>query len=118
MAVSCGVGRRRGSDPTLLWLWRRPEATAPIRPLAWEPPYATGAAQKMAKKQKQTKKPSKKTQKNKKRKWGFPGHVASEWLDLSSFIVLLFPGHDHPSFMLEEGEIQQDLVLGRKSSTL
>ena len=42
--MSCGVGRRRGSDPMLLWLWRRPAATAPIRPLAWEPPYATGAA--------------------------------------------------------------------------
>ena len=25
-------------------LWRRPAATAPIRPLAWEPPYAAGAA--------------------------------------------------------------------------
>ena len=43
-AVSCGVGCRRGSDPALLWLWRRPVATAPIRPLAWEPPYAAGAA--------------------------------------------------------------------------
>ena len=40
--MSCGVGRRRSSDPALLWLWHRPEATAPIRPLAWEPPYATG----------------------------------------------------------------------------
>ena len=38
------VGRRRGSDPELLWLWLRPGATAPIRPLAWEPPYAAGAA--------------------------------------------------------------------------
>ena len=28
----------------LLWLWRRPAAVAPIRPLAWEPPYAAGAA--------------------------------------------------------------------------
>ena len=28
----------------LLWLWRRPSATALIRPLAWEPPYATGVA--------------------------------------------------------------------------
>ena len=46
LAVSCGVGYRRGSDPTLLWLWRRPAATAPIRPLAWEPPYAAGAVQK------------------------------------------------------------------------
>ena len=33
----------RGSDPALLWLWCRPEATAPMRPLAWEPPYAAGA---------------------------------------------------------------------------
>jgi len=53
--MSSGVGRR---DPELLWLWCRPAATAPIRPLAWEPPYAVGAAQEMAKKQKnkQTKK--------------------------------------------------------------
>ena len=28
---------------------------APIRPLAWEPPYAAGAAQEMAKRQKQNK---------------------------------------------------------------
>ena len=46
--MSCGVGRRRGSDPALLWLWRRLVATAPIGPLAWESPYATGAAQDIA----------------------------------------------------------------------
>jgi len=46
--VSCGVGCRRGSDPALLWLWHRPVATAPIQPLAWEPPYAAGAAQEIA----------------------------------------------------------------------
>ena len=56
VAVSCGVGCRRGSDPALLWLWRRPVATAPIGPLAWEPPYATGAAQEIAKSQKKKKK--------------------------------------------------------------
>ena len=44
VAVSCGVGCRHGSDLVLLWLWHRPAATAPIRPLAWEPPYASGAA--------------------------------------------------------------------------
>ena len=44
VAVSCGVGCRYGSDPELLWLWHRPVATAPIRPLAWEPPYAAGVA--------------------------------------------------------------------------
>ena len=49
--MSCGVGCRRGSDPTLLWLWHRLAATAPIRPLAWETPYATGAAQEIAKRQ-------------------------------------------------------------------
>ena len=38
--MSCGIGRRQGSDPVLPWLWYRPAATAPIRPLAWEPPYA------------------------------------------------------------------------------
>ena len=38
-----------GSDPALLWLWCRPAAVAPIRPLAWEPPYAAGAALKSKK---------------------------------------------------------------------
>ena len=42
--MSCGVVRRHGSDLALLWLWCRPVATALIRPLAWEPPYATGVA--------------------------------------------------------------------------
>ena len=46
--MSSGVGHRRSSDPALLWLWRRLVATAPIRPLAWEPPYAPGAAQEIA----------------------------------------------------------------------
>ena len=46
--MSCGVGRRLGSDPMLLWLWRRPVATAPNLPLAWEPPYAAGTAQEIA----------------------------------------------------------------------
>ena len=38
------MGHRRGSDPELLWLWCRPAAVAPIRPPAWEPPYAAGVA--------------------------------------------------------------------------
>ena len=42
--MSCGVGHGRSSDPTLLWLWRRLAAAAPIGPLAWEPPCATGVA--------------------------------------------------------------------------
>ena len=50
--MSCGVGRRLGSDPALLWPWHRPAATAQIRPLAWESPYAEGAARKRQKKKK------------------------------------------------------------------
>ena len=50
--MSCGVGCRCGSYPVLLWLWRRPAATALIRPPAGEPPYAVGVAQEMAKRQK------------------------------------------------------------------
>ena len=42
--MSCGVGCRHSSDTALLWLWRRPAAAAKIQPLAWELPYATGAA--------------------------------------------------------------------------
>ena len=42
--MSCGVGHRYGLDPELLRLWCRPAAVALIRPLAWEPPYAAGAA--------------------------------------------------------------------------
>ena len=42
--MSFGVGCRRDSNLVLLWLWRRPGAKAPIRPLAWEPPYAEGVA--------------------------------------------------------------------------
>ena len=53
--MSCDVGRRCGSDPTLLWLYHRLAATAAIRPLAWEPPYATGTALEKAKRQKKKK---------------------------------------------------------------
>ena len=48
--MSCGVGHR------CMWLGSgiamavcRPAATAPIRPLAWEPPYASGVALKKKK---------------------------------------------------------------------
>ena len=54
--MSCGVGRRHGWDPALLWFWRRPVATASIRPLAWEVPYAPRAALEKAKRQKKKKK--------------------------------------------------------------
>jgi len=71
--VSCGVDHRRGSDPTLLWLWGRPVATALITPLAWEPPYAEGAALEKAQRQKKKKK-----KKKRKIKWGIP--VMAQWL--------------------------------------
>ena len=40
VTVSCGIGHRCSSDPTLLWLLCRLAAAAPIQPLAWEFPYA------------------------------------------------------------------------------
>ena len=58
--MSCGVGCRHGWDPALQWLWCRPVATARIRPLAGEPPYAEGAAQEKGK--------NKQTNKQKKQK--------------------------------------------------
>ena len=48
--MSCGVGHRPGSDLALLR--RRLGATALIRPLAWEPPYAVAVALKRPKKKK------------------------------------------------------------------
>ena len=54
--MSCGVGLRRGLDLALLWLWCRPSAVALIHPLAWERPYATGAALKSKTKQQQQQK--------------------------------------------------------------
>ena len=53
--MNCGVGHRHGLDPTLLWLWHRLAAIAPIRSLAWESPYAAVAALKKAKRQKTNK---------------------------------------------------------------
>ena len=60
--MSCVVGRRRGLDPMLLWLWHRPAAAALIWPLAWELPYAVGVAQEMAKRPKKKKKEEDQTQ--------------------------------------------------------
>ena len=53
VVVSCGVGCSHSSDPVLLWLWLwlwyRLAAAALTQPLAWEPPYAAGAALKSKK---------------------------------------------------------------------
>ena len=51
--MSCGVGRRCGSDPKLLWLWCRLDVALlwlwcrPIATLHFgaEPPHATGVAE-------------------------------------------------------------------------
>ena len=50
--MNCGVGRRLSWDLALLWLWHWPAATTPIRPLAWEPSHASGAALKDKKRKK------------------------------------------------------------------
>ena len=57
--MSCGVGHRCSSDLVLLWLWPRLAATALIRPVAWEPPYAAGVELKGQKDQKKKKKETK-----------------------------------------------------------
>ena len=62
--MSFGVGHSLGSDLTLLWLWCRPAAVAPIGPLAWEPSHAEGAALK---------------RKKKKQLKGFPSYLAHSW---------------------------------------
>ena len=52
VAMSCGAGCRHSSDLALLRPCCRPAAVAPIGPLAREPPYAAGVAQKRKKKKK------------------------------------------------------------------
>jgi len=54
--MSYGVGLSLGSDPALLWLWRRPTAAAPTKLLAWESPYAAGISPRKGKKTKKKKK--------------------------------------------------------------
>ena len=46
--MSCVLGRKHGSNLTLLWLWHR----APILPVAWQFSYAMGAALKRKRKKK------------------------------------------------------------------
>ena len=52
LAPSYSVGHRGRSDLTLLRLWCRRGAAAPIQPLAWKLLYVTGAALKKKKKKK------------------------------------------------------------------
>ena len=74
VALSRDVGQRCSSDLVLLWLSRRLAATAPIRPLPWEPPYAAGAALKRQK-----------TKDKKKKKEGF---YPNNYLVSQSTIIL------------------------------
>ena len=55
IAMSCGVGHKRSSDPALLWLWCRPAAVDLIGPLARKPPLAADVALKKKRKQKKKK---------------------------------------------------------------
>ena len=50
----CGSQTRLRSG--VAWLWCRPAATAPIRPVAWEPPHAAGVALEKAERPKKKKK--------------------------------------------------------------
>ena len=64
----------------MLWLWSRLAATTLIQALAWEPPYAAGAAQKIATTATTTTTDQKK-EKKKKKKESPPGvPVVAQWL--------------------------------------
>ena len=54
--MSCSVGCKHGSDLALLWLGSSLAAAAPVRPLAWECPYAASEAIKRKKERKKKKK--------------------------------------------------------------
>ena len=54
--MRCGLCCRCGSNPALMWLWYRPAAVSLIQPLAWELPYAAGAALKGQRKKKEKRK--------------------------------------------------------------
>ena len=72
--MSCGVGHRHSSDPTWLWPWHGLVATAPIGPLAWEPPYVAGVALKR--------------EKDKKKGWGRQQGDSKNSQALSSWVQL------------------------------
>ena len=72
----------------MLWLWRRPVATAPIQPLAWEPPYAAGAAQEIATTTTTTKR--QKTKKKKKKKTYESVNLASKGKYVVKFRILSY----------------------------
>ena len=75
----------------LLWLWCRLAATAPIRPLAWEPPYAAGVA---LKRQKTGKKRKEKRERKKERKRESVGTEHPEQVELEPGQRRGHPGAD------------------------
>ena len=79
--MSCGEGRRHGSDPALLWLWPSLAATAPIRSLAWEPPNATERPQKRQKDK------NKKTKNKPESSWILVGFVTTEPLQELPYLL-------------------------------
>ena len=88
--MTCGVGCRRGSDPALLWPWRRLVAAAPIQPLAWEPPYAAGAAQEIGTTTTTTKKKKQKKQKKQcYRDMRFPNKDVNDHNFFEKFLIVV-----------------------------
>ena len=85
--MSCGVGHRHSSEPTLLWLWRKSAAVAPIWSPAWVSPYAS------LKKQKKKKKKNLKKKNNNK--------LTRMWNNL----------HSHTSFVIGRGTTTLGIVL-------
>ena len=86
--MSCCCRSQTWLGSLLLWLWPWPAATAPIGPLAWEPPYAGGVAQEIAKKK--TKKKSE-----------FPASL-EKWQDVDAMCLQPPLPHHHGDHHLEE----------------
>ena len=61
----------------MFWLWHRPAAVAPIRPLAWESPFAGRAAQKR--------------KKTKKKKKGKKDKIAPKVTMATQYFLILIP---------------------------
>ena len=60
----------------MLWLWYKLAATAPIRPLAWEPPHASSAA-------------LEKTERPKKKKKEIKMRYVKSYINLTILIITL-----------------------------
>ena len=100
--MSCGVGCSLGSDPMLFWLWYRPAAPAPFRPLAWELQYAMDAGLKS----KQTNK-----QKNKKPKQANKPHYCIQTsIRLSLCISPIMPRNKLSFSLIDQKQIKLPVI--------